>query len=116
MALVNQTTGVTIADDVQMATSFWSRLKGLMFTARLQEGNALYLSPCRSIHTFFMRYPIDVVYLDEKQQVIAVQHELKPNTIGSIHKHTRDIIELPVGVINKKKVDIGQILKLQTKK
>lgn len=113
MALVNQTTGVIVADEVKLATSFWLRLKGLMFTAKLPEGNALYLSPCRTIHTFFMRYPIDVVYLDEKQKIIAVDFELKPNKLGSILWNVKDIVELPSGTIKKKKLEIGQVLKLK---
>lgn len=111
MALVNETTGLLVAASVKRATTFWQRLKGLMFTKTLPEGSALYLSPCRSIHTYFMKYPIDVVYLSENHEVLAFEHQLHPNKLGQMQKGTKIVLELPVGTIEASGTKVGHIIK-----
>jgi uncharacterized protein len=63
---------------VKRADSFRARLLGLLALPRLQPGEALALTPCSSVHTCFMRYPIDVVYLDRDSRVIKVVPALAP--------------------------------------
>lgn len=63
---------------IHRAASFASRLFGLLRRARLSVDEALYLTPCNSVHTVFMRYSIDVAFVDGSGRVIAVVDELKP--------------------------------------
>jgi uncharacterized membrane protein (UPF0127 family) len=63
---------------IHRAQTFFARLGGLLTRARLREGEALYLAPCASVHTMFMRYPIDVAFLDAKGRVLKVVPHLKP--------------------------------------
>ncbi len=62
----------------QQAQTFWQRLGGLLIRPRLQAHEALVLAPCSSVHTAFMGYPIDVVFVDKRGRVLKVAHHLKP--------------------------------------
>jgi uncharacterized membrane protein (UPF0127 family) len=68
------TTGLTI----HRARSFWSRLGGLLARPALRDDEALYLAPCSSVHTCFMRYPIDVVFVDRGGRAMKIVPHLKP--------------------------------------
>ncbi|HET9644229.1 MAG TPA: DUF192 domain-containing protein [Burkholderiaceae bacterium] len=63
---------------VYRATSFLARLRGLLARPPLQAGEAMYLAPCVSVHTCFMRYAIDVVFLDRAGRVLKVVEDLQP--------------------------------------
>lgn len=110
MDLRNRDTGRTIARNVQEASTFFARLRGLLFTSSLKDDGALHITPCRSVHTFFMKYPIDVLYLDALGFVIGYDEGLLPNRLGSIVPHTRSVLELPAGRIREAEVAIGQQL------
>ncbi|MGM7703364.1 DUF192 domain-containing protein [Pseudalkalibacillus sp. Hm43] len=116
MELVNLSTGKIIADKMIPAYSFIKRLKGLMFTSSFEEGYAVHIKPCRSIHTYFMKFEIDVLYLNASNEVIAAECYVRPGTIGKHHKGTSSVIELPAGTIHKTKVEPGQALQIQNLK
>ena len=61
-----------IAEKVKMADTFYLRTIGLMFSKGLDGFDCLWLKPCSSIHTFFMRYEIDVMFVDKKMKIIKV--------------------------------------------
>lgn len=63
---------------VRHAATFWQRLGGLLALPRLTSGEALHLAPCGSVHTCFMRYAIDVVYLDAQGRVLKIVPGLRP--------------------------------------
>ncbi|MEX1029876.1 MAG: DUF192 domain-containing protein [Paenibacillaceae bacterium] len=111
--LINKETGKVLANDVCMARTFWSRFRGLMFTSVFRPGTALHIQPCRSIHTFFMRYPIDVLYLDSNLKVIAVEENVKPGKFGRIHRKASSVVELPIGVVSETETEIGQEVQFQ---
>ena len=81
--VVNKTKGIVVADRVSVAKSFWSRLKGLMFRSGMGENEGLIFYDAPSIHTFFMRFPIDVVFMDRQQRVVKISRALKPWRITS---------------------------------
>jgi uncharacterized protein len=60
------------------ARSFVQRLGGLLIRPRLAPGQALVLAPCSSVHTLFMRYAIDVVFVNRAGLVLKVVHQLGP--------------------------------------
>ncbi|MCG1009768.1 DUF192 domain-containing protein [Salinicoccus sp. ID82-1] len=97
MKLVNSTTDTVLVNDLRQAYSFWSRFKGLMFKCSMPSDSALHLYPCRSIHTFFMKFSIDVIYLDEENKVVGIETNLIPGKIGWRYKEARSVIELPAG-------------------
>lgn len=113
MAIFNLNTGRILAWDVREARSFGKRLNGLMFTSRFPSGCALHLTPCHSIHTFFMKFPIDVVYLDMKREIVGIEHRLPPGTMGKRFKHAVSVIELPAGVVEQTETKVGQAVSFQ---
>lgn len=64
--------------NIHHAQTFCQRLGGLLIRPRLQAQEALVLAPCSSVHTAFMRYPIDVVFVDKHGRVLKVEQHLKP--------------------------------------
>lgn len=80
----------------------------------LREGEGLVLKGDTSIHTFFMRFPIDVVYADQMGRVVRVDAAMPPNRIGPIVLEATYILELPVGVIQATGTTVGDQLVMQT--
>ena len=91
----NLTRGTTLVLAGKAADGYWSRLRGLIGHKPLAEGEGLLIVPCNSIHTHFMGFPIDVVYVDKGQQVVAFDQNMAPWRFGRIHRGARFVIELP---------------------
>lgn len=87
-----------IADSVRWADTFWKRFIGLMGKKTMEKGEGLLLKNCSSIHCFFMRFPIDVVYLSEDWTVLEIE-TLKPWSLGSRIKKARHTLELAAGSV-----------------
>ncbi|UCZ53151.1 DUF192 domain-containing protein [Bacillus shivajii] len=112
MKVVNLSNENVLASDVKQAYSFLKRLKGLMFTKELGSGKAIHLKPCRSVHTFFMNYAIDVIYLGEGNKVVAINENLQPNKAGKHYKYARSVVELPVGTVSHSQTKVGDVLSI----
>lgn len=108
MKLLNPQTDQIIAEEVKVAYSFWARFKGLMLTKSMPGHLALHISPCPSIHTFFMRYPIDVLYLNKKKEIVGMEEGLVPGKIGKRFSKAESVIELPAGRIKDTSMTVGQ--------
>jgi uncharacterized protein len=111
MKAVNLSNGTEIANEIAKAYSFFTRLKGLMFSKSLPEGHGLHILPCRSIHTFFMNYPIDVLYLNKEYEIVGLQKSFHPSKIGKVYKNGYSVLELPSGSIQKSETEIGHQIK-----
>ena len=85
---------------------------GLMGRRRLEPGQGLWIEPCNSIHMFFMRFAIDVVFLDREGRVKRVLLKLKPWRVSPIVFGSRTVVELPAGTLNDKSL-LGRRLRLQ---
>lgn len=95
---------------VVVSDSFWLRLRGLLFRPVLAADHAMLISPCNQIHTFGMRYPIDVVFLDKDGCVIKIFYSVPPNCIrrcGSASK----VLELLAGSSDFFDIKVGDVLK-----
>ena len=92
-------TGEILAEQVEDAKTFGTRLKGLMFRASLAPKQALLLDPCPQIHTCFMRFNIDVVFLDKENRVVAILENLKPWRMSKFYTQARRTLELPGGCL-----------------
>lgn len=79
-------------------TSFFSRLKGFMFTRKTIDYGLLF-DKCSSIHTFFMFQPIDVILLDKNNNIVKTYRSLKPNKIILPKKNVKKVLELPINTI-----------------
>jgi uncharacterized membrane protein (UPF0127 family) len=112
LTLVNQRTDDTIATSVEVATSRAARRKGLLGREAFDPSAALVLAPCAAIHTMFMRFAIDVVFVDEEGRALKVVAGLPPWRIA-IDPFAHAVIELPAGRLHQCRVGIGDRLYLQ---
>lgn len=109
----NVTRGTTVASDVRVARSFFSRGRGLMFASGLSADSGLLIDPCSSIHMFFMRFALDVLYVDRDDRIVRAQRAIKPWRIGPIHtRGAKYVIELPVGTIDRSSSVVGDQLQV----
>jgi hypothetical protein len=111
--VINETKGSNLGQRVGMARSFWHRGKGLMFRSDLPSGTGLVIDPCSSIHTFWMRFPIDVLYVDRHGTVLRADREMKPWRVGPLFvRHGRYVIELPAGTIEQTRTAPGDRIRI----
>lgn len=108
MILIIKETNAIICENLQLANTYFKRLKGLMFTKELPAQNAMQIIPCKEIHTFFMNYSIDVLYLDSKNNIVSIDANLKPGKIGKLIKNAKSVIELPEGKTKEFYIKVGQ--------
>ena len=94
--------------DVELADNFVKRFCGLMMRRRLEEGRGLLLAPCNSVHMLFMRFAIDVVYLDEKFFIKKIVRNLWPWLGISFCLGAWGALELPSGEAERLKLSVGQ--------
>ncbi|MFZ5595952.1 MAG: DUF192 domain-containing protein [Bacillota bacterium] len=97
MRVYNASRGVFLAHNTIVADSFFARFMGLMGRPNLPRGWCMVLNPCRSIHTMFMRFPLDIIFLDGENRVIFQVHEMPPFRFTSIIRKSKLVIELESG-------------------
>ena len=106
--ILNLTKGTVVAEDLAVARSFWGRFRGLMLRRRMASGEALLIEPSASIHTAFMRFPIDAVFLDREKQVVKVAENVRPFRMAFSRGHS--VLELNAGSVGKASVEKGDRL------
>jgi uncharacterized membrane protein (UPF0127 family) len=106
VCVMNDSQGTVLASRARLACSLAARTRGLLGTASLPSGTGLWLKPCRSIHTFFMRYPIDVLFLDPAGKVVA-QKTLSPWRLSGWIPRAQSVVELPAGTLVQSGSKIG---------
>lgn len=107
--IFNKTKGVCIVENAQVARTFLQKLVGLMFRDSIAKDEALIFHNVNSIHMFFMRFPIDVVYLDKDNKALKIKHSLKPWRMSSCMR-AKATIELPSRKAQETATEIGDIL------
>lgn len=111
MRLIDRTSGKLLARDVEVADTFWRRFRGLMLRRKFQRGRALLFKfdrPGRhGVHMFFVRFPIDLVYLDSGFRVVDLRAGLKPWATYRPKAAASYLIELPTGTIRRAGVGVG---------
>jgi len=105
----NVTRGTVLATRLEVADSGPKRNKGLLGRAGLAAGEGLWIVPCESVHTFFMKFPIDLVYLDRKNRVRKVRDSV-PAWRLSVCLSAHSILELPAGTIRATQTERGDTL------
>ena len=87
----------TLSPNILVADDFSSRLIGLMFKKELKGADGLLIDPCNSIHTFFMRYPLDIVFIGKGNKIVKIIRDLKPWRMTWIYFYSHKVLELPAG-------------------
>ncbi len=98
---------------VSYSSAFWFRLKGLLGRDGLPEGQGVRLAPCTSIHMFFMRFPIDAIFLDRDDRVIALYADIQPWRMSGFHPSARQVLEFPAGTAARHGIVRGSRLDLE---
>lgn len=112
LRIVNTTRNNVIAEQCEQARSFLARGRGLMGRESLAPNDGLLIDPCSSIHTFFMRFPIDVIFIDRAGRVVGLQHAMPPGRPYAGAWGARATIELPAGVIAATDTQIGDQIEM----
>lgn len=112
MKIVNKTKGTILADKAIIAHSYSRRIIGLLNRKNLNQGEALIIDPCSSIHTFFMQFAIDVIFVDKENKVIKTISCLKPFRLTPIYWQGKLVIELPAGTIKSTHTQDGDTLSI----
>jgi len=112
MRVTNLTRGTVLADSADIADTSAKRRTGLLKHKSLPKGQGLWISPCESIHTFFMKFPIDVLYLGRQKKVRKIRKSLKPWRLSACLL-ARSVLELPAGTAEETGTEVGDILQLE---
>lgn len=110
MKLINLTTGTEITNNVVIANTFISRLKGLLGRSEMPSDLALVIKPCNQVHMFFMRFPVLVVFVSKENQVLHIE-KLMPWRVSKFVRKALMVIEMPLGL--GLTVNIGGLIKIE---
>ena len=93
----NRTRQAFLASDLRVADTHWMRLKGLigMHVGDFNRGQGLWIVPCQGVHTMFMQFPIDVLYLDENNLVLHMEENVRPWRLTPFRTGASSVLELP---------------------
>lgn len=109
--LRNRRNGRILANELETAFDSTSRRRGLLGRGGLPDGAALVIAPCGAVHTFFMRFPIDLVFASRDGHVVKTRSTVPPGRVsGTLRAFA--VIELPAGVIERSGTRSGDTLEI----
>ena len=111
--IINETKGTVVAEDVRFADGIWSRFWGLMGRKSIPGDSGLLLRPSSSIHTAFMRFPLDIVFLDRQLRVVKIVAGMKPFRATIAFSGAHSALELNAGMAGRAEVQAGDQLALE---
>ena len=105
--------GRLIADEIKVANKFFLRLRGLLGRKSLDKGEGLLLKPCGQVHTWFMAFAIDIIFLDSGGQIVGLTGNLQPGTWSPRVKEASQVLEMAAGAILQHDFQLGKKLELK---
>lgn len=112
MAGIENINPVKIVTNIIRANTFLTRLKGLMGRKTLPRDTGLLLEPCDNVHTFHMQFPIDVIFLNQNNKVMHIEHSMKPNQVGKKVKGSQKVLEINAGLAAAANIQPGDVVDL----
>jgi hypothetical protein len=106
----NATRQSVLGGRVAVARTHWSRLRGMLGRPEPEPGEGLLIVPCRGVHMYGMKYPLDVVFLDQEGGVVDVRPDLQPGTRTGFIKGSHYALEIPAGTIAASGTRVGDKL------
>jgi uncharacterized membrane protein (UPF0127 family) len=103
-----------IIPHLRIAQSLWSRIQGLIGHAELGADEALWIPQCRSIHTCFMKFPIDCVFVSSEGRVVSLRRQVLPWRMTGIQWGASAVIEMRSGKIEALGLCVGEVLHVGT--
>ena len=110
LRLFNHTQQTFLADRVTVAQTPISRMCGLLGRREFLSGEALIITHCNSIHMFFMKFPIDVIFVDREGHVVGLSEKILPFCLSPIFWKADRAIELPIGTIASSRTGLGDTI------
>lgn len=108
MKLLRKSTQQPLVPQLVVADSTWTRMKGLLGRKHLPNSEGLWILHCNSIHTFFMKFPIDLIFLSRKMVVTKVVSNVRPGRLIWPVLSASSVVELSEGFIKQHNVQIGE--------
>ena len=108
--VVNTRLGRELGARIRMADGWLARLRGMWGRPEPRSGEGLFLTPCSSVHMYWMRFPLDVAFLDRSGRVVAVYPELAPGSRTKWHRNAAHALELPGGALEQSGTTVGDVL------
>jgi uncharacterized protein len=114
LRLTHAASGRVLASRLERPRTFVGRGLGLMFRRSLAPGAGIWMAPCNGIHTFFMRFPIDVVFMDRQQRVVRVYPGLRSWRMVPLVFVAHSVVELPAGTLERIPLARGEQLAVES--
>jgi uncharacterized membrane protein (UPF0127 family) len=108
----NLTRDTRISSHTQITRNSWQRMKGLLGRDALPSGEALVITHCQSIHMLFMKFPIDVIFCDDRNKVVGLCRDIKPYGFSPVFFKASYAIEVPAGSIASSGTQLGDQVQL----
>jgi uncharacterized protein len=108
----NRSKDNVIGDSVDIADTAVARNRGLLKHTHLADGEGLWIVPCEAIHTFWMKFAIDAVFLDKNKKVTKVVSHLRPSRLAMSWR-ARSVLELPAGRASRTGIEAGDQIEIQ---
>ena len=110
----NRTRESFLATELRITDSHWGRLVGLLGTSQENffSGKGLWIVPCHGVHTFAMRFPIDLVYLDSEKTVIHIEEHVKPWRLAPFLIEAASVLELPSHIVWQTHTQVGDSIEI----
>lgn len=99
-----------IVGEIKIADTYFRRMLGLMPVKVLAEDKGILLKPCKQVHTFHMKYAIDVIFLSKDNSILHIENNLVPNKVTKYYKQAYSILEMASGKVKKNSLAVGDVL------
>ena len=110
--VINITKGTILGEQIGVADTSLSRMAGLLGKSSLAPATGLLIVPSQAVHSFGMRFPIDVLFVDRHSKVIHIQPSMAPCRITGLHWSAHSVLELPAGAIAQTCTAVGDELRM----
>jgi uncharacterized membrane protein (UPF0127 family) len=105
----NSDRGANLVAKGELADNLLTRARGLLGHAPLAAGEGMLIRPCRSIHTFFMGFPIDAAFLDKDGRVVHLMPDMAPGRVSPHVFKAHSVLELPAGTLAATGTEVGDL-------
>jgi hypothetical protein len=112
MIICNLTRNTLIADKAITANTMFKRMAGLLGRDRFNSGEALVITPCRSIHMLFMKFPLDIIFIDRANTVVGLCPNIRPFQFSPFFPRSHSAIETPAGTIAASQTQMGDSIQI----
>jgi uncharacterized membrane protein (UPF0127 family) len=111
--IYNATRDSCLGEQIGVADSSLLRMRGLLGKESLAPGCGLFIVPSQAIHTIGMAFPIDVVFVDKKYNVVGMREAVRPYRMTRVYWKALGVVELPAGTIQSTRTKVGDQLKVE---